>query len=591
LSLIKRRSRLASVAMMLPLLLFGLLWVNEQAIGQTAEIQPERSELTHGFLLGKSKLKTPVHTLAYTPRYTPQPANQFDGRLTLDTTKLKARMKVGIDRFGRATEKGLKLRTLPAFSFDFVQSGNALVPLQRGIQSSEHPAWHWVLEPGAVWDEAGDEGWSRASLPFALVERNANCTHNGLLTFVFKSDGSVSRVAFQIGSETCYYFQFNLWGLADAQFQPMDFPNREAAVREYRSEVAAQLPIKPIAALAEAYPQVNLENFSLHDANDVSTYGFVIDGVNYSGGCNTRFGPYPFCEVLDLPSYSLAKTMVAGSGLMLLEQHYPGAAQAKVSDLVPECSGDKWMDVTLENLVDMASGNYSSTEESQDEFVSYEGPLFGAEDHAAKIKDSCTLFPRKAVPGSTFVYHTSDTYIAGTAMNAYLRKREGPDQDFFRDLVVAKLFQPLVLSQTLFETQRSYDQSAQPFSGFGLILHADDVVRYGQFLMNSNGKISGEQVLDAQLLAATLQQDPADHGLDTQIPNIRYNNGMWAGKVLPEPGCATAEWIPFMSGYGGISIALLPNDTVYYVFSDGAEFKWAQAATESDKLKPFCVNE
>jgi hypothetical protein len=72
------------------------------------------------------------------------------------------------------------------------------------------------------------------------------------------------------------------------------------------------------------------------------------------------------------------------------------------------------------------------------------------------------------------------------------------------------------------------------------------------------------------------------------MANIRYNNGMWAGKVLAKPECAAAEWIPFMSGYGGISVVLMPNDTVYYVFSDGSQFKWAQAAAESAKLKPFC---
>jgi hypothetical protein len=43
-----------------------------------------------------------------------------------------------------------------------------------------------------------------------------------------------------------------------------------------------------------------------------------------------------------------------------------------------------------------------------------------------------------------------------------------------------------------------------------------------------------------------------------------------------------------MSGYGGISVAMLPNGSVYYVFSDGAQFKWAEAAIESHKLKSFC---
>jgi hypothetical protein len=47
-------------------------------------------------------------------------------------------------------------------------------------------------------------------------------------------------------------------------------------------------------------------------------------------------------------------------------------------------------------------------------------------------------------------------------------------------------------------------------------------------------------------------------------------------------------WVPFMSGFGGISIVLLPNDAVYYVFSDGNEFNWYNAVHEINKLKPYC---
>ncbi len=46
-------------------------------------------------------------------------------------------------------------------------------------------------------DVAEDGGYSRASLPFTLEERNANCMHNGVLTFLFKSDGThlIGRLA------------------------------------------------------------------------------------------------------------------------------------------------------------------------------------------------------------------------------------------------------------------------------------------------------------------------------------------------------------------------------------------------------------
>jgi hypothetical protein len=39
-----------------------------------------------------------------------------------------------------------------------------------------------------------------------------------------------------------------------------------------------------------------------------------------------------------------------------------------------------------------------------------------------------------------------------------------------------------------------------------------------------------------------------------------------------------------MSGFGGITVALMPNGSSYYVFSDNNEFAWRDVVTESDKL-------
>jgi hypothetical protein len=47
-------------------------------------------------------------------------------------------------------------------------------------------------------------------------------------------------------------------------------------------------------------------------------------------------------------------------------------------------------------------------------------------------------------------------------------------------------------------------------------------------------------------------------------------------------------WVPFMSGYGGISVLLLPNGATYYIFSDGNEFIWYAAVHEINKIAPVC---
>jgi len=551
-----------------------------------------RPYLSAEFLLGEARLEMPVPTSAYQPPPDANPSNRLQGTLVLGIVPGTGRAASRVDRFGQLENDLLKIADLPPFQFDFVQDGSDLIPVQRGILASDHPYWEFILEPGKAWDEAGDRGYTRASIPFSLQERNANCTHNGLLTFLFKTDGSISRAAYQVGSETCFYLQADLWGVVPAHYQPNPVADADAIIEAYRQEVASRLPVRPFVALAEDYPGTDLSMFRMHDPAQVSSYGFAIDGIHYSGGCDTRYGPYPYCEVLDLPSYSLAKTVFAATALAWMEANYPGSGDLLVADYVPECQTDgRWEGVTLEHLVDMVTGNYKSTEGQSDEFASYETDFMGSELHADKIRTACSLFPRNSKPGSQFVYHTSDTYIAGTLINAFLREQAGSvgdPLDIHRDVLVEEIMKPLGLSPVTWKTRRTYDDEAQPFAGFGLIFHSDDVVRFALFLMNSKGHIDGRQVIDRAELDAALQRNPADPGLNTSSELFRYNNGFWAHDVKEYTGCSDPAWIPFMSGYGGISVVLLPNNSIYYVFSDGGHFEWAGAAVESNKIRKFC---
>ena len=108
--------------------------------------------------------------------------------------------------------------------------------------------------------------------------------------------------------------------------------------------------------LREDYPGLDPENFGSTEeipAGDMSVYGVVIRGVNYSGGCVTRHGRYPYCDEMPLPSYSLAKTVTAGFALMRLELLHPGVRNALVTELLPECrEAGGWDGVTFEHLLD-----------------------------------------------------------------------------------------------------------------------------------------------------------------------------------------------------------------------------------------------
>lgn len=360
---------------------------------------------------------------------------------------------------------------LPPFDFEFIQTGSHIFPLQRGSISSTHANWEYALSPGRVWNENGDGGYTRAAIPFALQHRNANCVHNGVLSFLFKNDGSVSKVAYQIASETCLYFKVDLWGLLPATYNQYLIANAAALKTAYQAEVANRLPVRSLSSIGTYYPGVDAAKLAAPngtDASHISLVGFVVDGYHYVGGCTTRYGTYPYCEALVVSSYSAAKSAFAGVAMMRLEKKYPGARNAFVSNWVSNCaSNGNWNDVTLNNVLDMATGNY----------------------------------------------------------------------------------------------------------GFAMTI--DD------------GAIGGVAQLDTAQLNAALQKTASDRGV-APLTDYYYNNGFWALNARTNLGCSNAAWIPFMSGFGGITVLLLPNDTVYYYFSDNDTYLWMEAAQESAKIRTLC---
>jgi len=103
-----------------------------------------------------------------------------------------------------------------------------------------------------------------------------------------------------------------------------------------------------------------------------------------------------------------------------------------------------------------------------------------------------------------------------------------------------------------------------------------------------DGRVNGQLVVDSLELDAALQRDPADRGIDTSLAGFKYNNGFWAHEIAANVGCPGELWVPFMSGFGGISVLLLPNDTVYYVWSDNDTYQWMDAAQESHAIRSLC---
>jgi hypothetical protein len=541
------------------------------------------------------------------------PSEEFEGTLTLIDPTTTGDYRI-IKR-GRAIEPDSDYDVsadspwvhVPDFSFQFVQSGSHLIPSKQGLVITGSPAWNYIIGPGRVWRESSDKGYMRASFPFALVERNQNCVHNGEMTFLFSrfKTPNVSNVRYQVTQETCIFFKLDMWGQVAASYKPDKVANAKALKSKAETELANRLPTKPLDALLQEYPKSDFDvtefTKSFKSPSDITTYGMLLNGVNYVSGCPTRHGNYAFCSDMRLPSYSVAKSSFAGMALMWLGQKYgSGVYSELIKNYVPEyVKGGDWSQVTFGNASDMATGNFISTAFEADEDGPKGRAFIAAEPYAQKIEAAIAPFPHSAPPGTKWIYQTFTTFILTQAMDGYLQKKQGSGADIFnayRD----EVFKPLQMSQGSFTTLRTDNsENGRPFGGYGLFFIKDDVAKIGRFVNNDSGKIKGKQILDPERLQETLfrSAEPSKVGVPIEdwrkVPvrnTYRYHNQFWAKHITPAefPEYKCDFWVPFMSGFGGITVALFPNGVTYYIFSDGNEFIWFPAMHEINKIVPLC---
>jgi hypothetical protein len=543
-----------------------------------------RKQLTYDNLMNGFSAKSPVDEAALTiPVDSADPKHIFEGRLEL---------------VGEAQDGEIKyLRggtdvtpNLPEFDLEFVQQDGYLVPNQRGLIITENDQWNYFIEPGRVWYEAGDGDYSRASFPFALSWKGSNAIHNGTMMFLF-NDESVSKVWYQLTQETAIDFRADLWGLLDARYHPGSVTDSDEVKAAFVQELADRYPTKPIESLKQDYPQVDLSAFGQGVTPEAMTwFGFVVDGTNYVGGCQTRFGTYPYCEYMRAPSYSTAKSAFASVALMRLAQKYdPEVPDFLIKDYVPEATdsiGD-WSEVTFDHVLDMATGNYRSSGRMVDE-ENWNTDPFWLEEHYDQKIAAAFDWPHSTDPGNVWVYRTFDTFIVTRAMQNYLQTQEGERADIF-DFVVEEVYQPLKLGPGVFSTLRTKDDNwqGQPYGGYGLWWVPDDLAKIATFLNSDHGNIDGVQILHPGLLDDALQRDPHDRGV-TRDGNGRYNNAFWADPYNLGEEADCEFWVPQMYGYSGIVVTLMPNGTAYYYASDNQEFSSFSAIRESNKLIPMC---
>ncbi len=570
-----------------------------------------RSVLTYSTLFSSSNPSSPVDDTSGfgLPANAAAPSQAFEGTLTLNNTASNGNFKDLYDPYAYGSVSAWK--HLGTFSFQFVQNGSYFIPAKQGLVITGGD-WNYVIGPGRVWNENSDDGYTRVSFPFALIELNQNCTHNGEMTFLLSNTATphISNVYYQITQETCEYYKFNMWGEISATYTQQTVSNDTALENAEAAEVSNRLPTKPFSALTTDYPNAGLvlSNFTkaFSSPSDITTYGLVINGTNYSSGnnCQTRYGNYAFCSELRLPSYSVAKSAFADTALMRLGELYGTGVYSQLIKSYFSTQGGNWNSTTFANTSDMATGNYNSSSYETDESSAAMSTFLDAESYSSKNTDAFAFKQHYTTPGTLWVYQSAATYILTQGMNAYLQQQQGSGADIF-NLVRDSVYTPINLSQGAMTMIRTDDNATgHPTGYYGLFLIQDDIGKLGSFLNNGNGVISGRQVLESTRLQQSLfrESNPSGTALLTSMvtdpdtgkavyPNsMYYKDDYWGKKMTPgefsQYSCTF--WVPFMSGYGGNTVLLLPNGVTYYIFSDGGEFHWYDAVNEINKIVPLC---
>ena len=508
-----------------------------------------RTEASYTYLMGTTD--NTFTTGAYVPSNSNATSNTFEGNLVISGTPTFSINYGEIENFPAGYE------TWPSFDYAFVQDGNRLIPVDRGHGFIGTGAWSITAGVGAVWDEAGDNGYTRAAFPYTVKENNANCEANGLATFLFKNDGSMSNVHVQNVAETCNFYGFDFYGTLSGTYNPHTVANKAQVIADRDAEESARIPTKPLAELAVDYPGVDLSQYGYNIApEDLNGYSILVDSISYVDGCITRYGDHPYCADKTIGVYSFTKSMHGFMIVAALEKQYPGFKSQLIQDLVPECSDSRWNGVTVEHALDMATGNYTSEFFEVDEGspVIVAG-YFYKTTRAERAEFSCNAWPHQVPPGTYSVYHTTDTELVGYAANAFVKSKLGSDKDAFNDVLVP-IYNAIGLSHYVRGIQRTSD-TKDAWGGYGLSVNLNDAVRLSQYIRDEG--VSGG-LLDPTMVNEVLSG--ASQGLSANLADFNYDNGFWryhGGASSDMSACGVSMQLPMMSGFGGHTAVILPE--------------------------------
>lgn len=472
---------------------------------------------------------------------------------------------------------GRDAQIFPGLDLEFFTHEGDLVPLTQEIitpdeDSAENSFWQIIVQPGKTWSEEGDDGWSRASFPFALMNRLEQESHNGVATFAYKDD-EVTDIRFQVTQQTAPYYidvHFKAWGALPTEYDARDASDYSDVRKAYEAELADRFEIRHWGELAEGDDAEAVKDFNGDTAEEwVVMHALVRDDTIYYQPSQTSEGPYPYPETMRFGVWSITKSAGPGVAMLRLAQKYGDwVYELKLLDYLdidPPHNG--WEGVTFGDAVNMATGlgGKDFHANPNDFYVDYDfvgsyDDWYVARSRAEKIEMLNKVENYPWGPGLVARYRDRDMFSLGVAMDNFLKFMEGEDADIW-DMIAEEVFEPIgIYHAPMNRTFEEDDAKGQPIMAWGWHATLDDMAKLAK-LLHERGEHDGEQILHRKRTEAlfsdegTLTQGPANA---LKYGDPRYKRGFHYAPFRASDDAETI-FLPFMKGYVGNNVVLAPN--------------------------------
>jgi len=474
----------------------------------------------------------------------------------------------------------------PAFELPITVSGDWLVPLERNIILSGHGAgtgrsvWNVIANPGRVWQEVDDAGYSRAAFPITLTDNYVGHARNGLATFVFDGAG-ISSIAVQVTQETAPVLEHDRTDfsvLVPVTWDSVCPLDASAKIAAFDTERASRLPVRPWSDLPNAATAKAMAYAGYADT-DFSMFALLIDGELFVQPVETRSGPHPFPEWMRHGVYSVTKTMSLGVSMLYLAQRYgDGVFDEFITDHVPELAAHPgWQGVTFHHTLNMVTGTVGA------ERGAAINPFIMARSGAEKIDAIGRLPDAPATPGTEFAYYSTHSFVLSYAMDNLVAAREGAGTHYW-EMVRTDVLEPIGVAHL--PISRSIELAGAPgapIMGWGSYPDVDTAAKIAQ-LLQDDGMFNGQQLLSRTKTREAMRKTSVQ-AYSTGHPSEQYLHSVWT--VRTDTGNCVVD-VPLMSGYGGNHVLMLPSGLSVVRFMDADDYEVAPAVRAVEGYRSSC---